>query len=215
MIYPLGTMNWDQPENRALIEQSLDHWIGFKGALQGYSYTGASLICSRIGRRDEAVKLLNQFLDKYVKPNTLYTESGPVIETPLSAARAIQEIVLQSWGGKIRIFPAVPDGWKDASLASMRAEGAFLVDAVRSGGKTTLIRLTSLAGRPCRIVTDMTGPTPTDPAVHLQPQPDGSLLVPIKKGQTITLLPAGQSTPPVIQPVQAQPDRQNYYGLNK
>ena len=35
-------------------------------------------------------------------------ESGPVIETPLSGAQCIHDMLLQSWGGKIRVFPAVP-----------------------------------------------------------------------------------------------------------
>ena len=41
MIYPLYTMSLEQPENRALVEKSLDHWMGLESALRGYSYTGA------------------------------------------------------------------------------------------------------------------------------------------------------------------------------
>ena len=47
----------------------------------------------------------------------MYKESGPVIETPLSAAQSIHDMLLQSWGGKIRIFPAIPATWKDIAYS--------------------------------------------------------------------------------------------------
>src|SRR5262249_41200873 len=131
MIYPLYGMNWDQPENRELITKSLDHWLADPAAFRGYSWTGASSICSMIGRREDAVKYLHNFVDatgKYAaQPNTMYTEAGPVIETPLSAARSIQDLLISSWGGTIRVFPGVPDAWKDVTVDRMRTEGAFLV----------------------------------------------------------------------------------------
>src|SRR3546814_1394901 len=70
----------------------------------------------------------------------MYAESGQNIETPLSAAQSIHDMVLQSWGGAIRIFPAVPAAWPDLVFGDFRAEGAFLVSARRSGGRTAWIR---------------------------------------------------------------------------
>lgn len=88
----------------------------------------------------------------------MYMESGPVIETPLSGAQCIHDMLLQSWGGKIRVFPAVPSQWKDVQFKDLRTEGAFLVSAVRKGGKTSFIRIKSLAGEPCILRTDMANP---------------------------------------------------------
>ena len=68
----------------------------------------------------------------------MYLEAGPVIETPLAAAQAVHEMLLQSWGDTLRVFPAVPAAWKDAAFHDLRAEGAFLVSAVRREGRTTL-----------------------------------------------------------------------------
>src|SRR5262249_4152883 len=56
MVYPLYVMNPDDPDNRKLINTSLDHWMGMPKALRGYSFTGASSICSAVGRRDDALK---------------------------------------------------------------------------------------------------------------------------------------------------------------
>jgi len=194
MIYPLYTMTWDQAEKRDLIATSLDHWIGFEGALKGYSFTGSSSICASIGRRDQAVQLLNAFIERYPRPNTMYLEGSPVIETPLSAAQCVQDLLLQSWGGTIRILPGVPDSWKDVAFHNLRAEGAFLVSAVRKGGKTQFVRVKSLAGGPCRVLVD------------------GELKdLKLAKGEE-TILGSGDRT---IAPVAAQPDRCNLYGGKK
>ena len=40
MVYPLRLVTGERPGERALIEKSLAHWIGFEGALQGYSFVG-------------------------------------------------------------------------------------------------------------------------------------------------------------------------------
>jgi hypothetical protein len=88
----------------------------------------------------------------------MYQEAGPCIETPLHAAQAIQEMLLQSHGGVIRVFPAVPSAWRDVAFHDLRAEGAFLVSAVRRDGKTLWVRVRSLAGEPCRIRPALDGP---------------------------------------------------------
>ena len=158
MIYPLKMVVGETPAERALIERSLAHWIGFEGALQGYSFVGASLISSLLGKGDDAVKYLDTLIGRFVHPNTMYTESGPVIETPLAAAQAIHEMLLQSHGGTIHVFPALPGAWSDAAFAGLRAEGAFLVSAMRRSGRVTSVRLESLAGEPTRLRVDLDRP---------------------------------------------------------
>ncbi|GAB3914058.1 hypothetical protein GCM10029964_124700 [Kibdelosporangium lantanae] len=146
-IYPLYEVTWEQPENRALIETSLNHWISFEGALQGYSFTGAASISAQMLRGDKSALYLNQLMDRFIQPNTMYKESGPVIETPLSAAQSLHDMVCQSWGGVIRLFPAVP--WPDAAVRDFRTQGAFLVSASRQGGTTRWMKVRSEAGAPC------------------------------------------------------------------
>jgi hypothetical protein len=80
-----------------------------------------------------------------------------VIETPLSAVTTINEMLLQSWGGIIRVFPAVPAQWKDASFHDLRAKGSFLVSAARKNGTTQFIRVKSLAGQTCLVKTGWQG----------------------------------------------------------
>jgi len=63
----------------------------------------------------------------YIQANTMYKEAGPVIETPLSGAQSIHDMIIQSWGGVIRVFPAAPDDWKDIAFHDLRTEVADMV----------------------------------------------------------------------------------------
>lgn len=154
MIYPLRLITPNNLTDRERIIRSMNHWIGQKGALQGYSYTGSSSISSLLGNGDDAYRYLKDLLDKYIQPNTLYRESGPVVETPLSAATSMQEMYLQSSGNLLHIFPAVPGAWKNASFIDFRAEKGILVSALRQKGKTAFVQLKTPVDTDCHIRTD-------------------------------------------------------------
>lgn len=222
MVYPLHLVDPRSASARPLIEQSLDHWISFEGALQGYSFTGASAMSSWLGRNDASVVLLNKFLDRYVTPNTMYLEAGPVIETPLAGAAAIHEIVLQSWsmepfGTDIRVFPAVPDAWKEVTIHKMLAEGAFEVSAERRNGKTQFVQIKSLAGAPCHVRTGFDGAVTAHGSRLFDVKTEkGMTTVDLRKGETVVLTPANTSVDQlVIEPVTAQADNLNNYGSRK
>jgi alpha-L-fucosidase 2 len=210
MVYPLYIMNLDQPENHDLVVKSLNHWMGMPRALRGYSYTGAASISALMGHGDDALMYLNRLLDEKILPDTLYTEAGPCIETPLSGAASLNDMLLTSWGGKIRVFPGVPKAWPDVTIENLRTEGAFLVSAVRKGGATRFIRIESLAGEPCRLVTDM--PNPAGAGARVRRVAANDYEVGLQKGETVLLTPSGAETDAVIAPVAPQTDRENYYG---
>jgi len=155
MIYPLYHVNWDDPTSRTLIDTSVGHWLSLSSALRGFSYTGAASLYASTGRGDTALSYLMKFFDPSTsfpcRANTMYTEAGPVIETPLSASQSIHDMLCQSWGGTIRVFPAVPSAWNDVTLHDFRTQGAFLVSAARTGGVTRWVRVRSLAGEPCKL----------------------------------------------------------------
>jgi hypothetical protein len=229
MVYPLHVVDPESADDRPQIEKSLDHWINLKGALRGYSYTGASAMSSWLGRKDDAVRFLEEFLDLHVKANTMYLEAGPVIETPLAAAASIHELALQSWcmepfGTHIRIFPGVPDRWTEVSFHKLRSEGAFEVSAARRGGKNQFVQITSLAGAPCRVSTGLEEPLAASGArifkMDTETDRNGRRLttIDLRKGETVVLTSAKAKVKPEelrIEPVAAQSGRTNSYGLPK
>ncbi|MDF7822733.1 hypothetical protein P4B35_01805 [Pontiellaceae bacterium B12227] len=146
-IYPYHSVNVDQgPEARALIQKSVDNWHSFGGkGSAGYTFTGGCAMYALLGQGDRALELLDQ-LPGRLKPNTMYREGGgPVIETPLSVVESVNHLLLQSWGGVVRIFPAVPSKWKNVEYRDLLCEGAHMVSAKRVDGKTEWLEL--IAGK--------------------------------------------------------------------
>lgn len=60
----------------------------------------------------------------------------------------LQEMMLQSWDGALRIFPSWPNDTA-ARFDRFRAEGAFLVSASWSEGRVTELEIFSEMGHPC------------------------------------------------------------------
>jgi alpha-L-fucosidase 2 len=205
MVYPLYEVTGEVPGNVSLIDRSLRHWISFEGALQGYSFTGAASISAQLLRGDDARFYLSELLRRFVQANTMYRESGPVIETPLSASQSLHDIVCQSWGEVIRVFPAVPATWADLTVHNFRTQGAFLLSAVRRGGRTSFVRLASLAGAPCRVRTGITGPVTVRSAwgrsVPWQMLPNGDLSIDVQQGEEVVIHAAGQRPDLEVGPV--------------
>ena len=208
MVYPLYLINWDQPGSRDLIAKSVAHWHALTGAHRGYSYTGAASMYAMTGDGDTAITYLRKFFDPTTRypcrANTHYTEAGPVIETPLSASQSLHDMFCQSWGGVIRVFPAVPSSWADATLHDFRTQGAFLVSAVRKAGVTRFIRIRSLAGEPLKLRHGLTGHLTVllddgTPA-HTDDLGDGTLAIDLPRGREV-LVHAGSRPDLVIAPV--------------
>jgi alpha-L-fucosidase 2 len=204
-VYPLYLVNWEQPASRELIEKSLHHWISFEGALRGYSFTGAASISAQMGRGDDALRYLRELVARFIQPNTMYYEAGPVIETPLSGAQSLHDMLCQSWGGIIRIFPAVPTAWADVTLHDFRTEGAFLVSAVRTGGATRWIRVRSEAGAPCRVRPGLPGPVTVRGAYGCDPHwrdlGDGTIEIELDRGAEALIYARGSKPHLTIAPV--------------
>ena len=205
MVYPLYLLTWEQPEQRDLIERSLKHWIGFEGALQGYSFTGAASISAQMLRGDASAFYLSELLRRFVQPNTMYKESGPVIETPLSAAQSLHDMACQSWGGVIRVFPALPAAWPDVTLHNFRTQGAFLISAVRRGGVTQFVRVASQAGAPCIVRPGIAGPLTVRGGEDRRPRwrqlPNGDVEIELRRGQEAIIEARGSHPHRVIAPV--------------
>jgi hypothetical protein len=203
--FPLMTVNWDQRENRELIEKSLHHWMSLEPAHRGYSYSGSGSIAARMFRGDEAygyfVKMFDTTKRYPVLENTMYTEAGPVVETPLSGAQTIHDFVCQSWGGVVRVFPAVPSVWPDVVIADHSCEGGFSVTARRAGGRTRFVLVRSRAGEPLVLRHGIDGPVSVVSPVRYHDRGDGTLEIPLRRGQEVLVHPRGRRPDLAVRPV--------------
>ena len=210
MFYPLYLLNAEQQRSKELLEKSIEHWHSMPDNILGFSYTGASLLYAAFGEGNKALEKLNGLFALTLRPNTMYMESGPVIETPLSGAQCVHDMLLQSWGKKIRVFPAVPSQWKNIQFKDLRTEGAFLVSAVRKEGKTINIQIKSLAGEPCTLQTDMKNPIVKIGNATLTTKGENEYTLDLKKGETVTITTQTDAIF-AISPVDGE--GQNFFGL--
>ena len=74
--------------------------------------------------------------------STRYGHTGAWTES-LGIIGPLQEMLMTSWDNIIKIFPATPDAWENASFNNLRAEGAYLVSAKRKAGVTTYVKIVS------------------------------------------------------------------------
>jgi hypothetical protein len=171
-IHPLGLIDWDQGDDvRRTIRAAIgelerlgpDWWCG-------YSYAWLANLAARARDGKRAEKALETFATAFTLRNSFHCngdQSGKgyskmtyrpfTLEGNFAAAAGVQEMLLQSQGGRIRVFPAIPEGWKDVSFATLRAEGAFLVSARRHGGTTDRIEIAAEKAGPCRLVSPWSG----------------------------------------------------------
>lgn len=206
-VYPLYELTGRTPDELALIEKSLAHWVGFEGALQGYTFTGAASMSALLGKGEDALKYLGQLMSRFIQANTMYKESGPVIETPLSAAQSLHDMVCQSWGGVIRVFPALPAAWKDLTVHNFRTQGAFLLSAVREGGTTRWVRLVSEAGAPCVVRHGIAGAVDVRDGrgrpLRFEDAGDGAIRITLRKGDSALVTAKGDRPDLSVGPVTA------------
>jgi hypothetical protein len=227
-LYPLFVLNPDNQSDRELVDKSVVHWhqIGGGKELAGYSYTGAASLYNALGRGNDAESILHHFLNgnigiSVLLSNTFYVESNgsnPVIETPLSAANAISEMLLQSWGGKIRIFPATPDKWQESAFDQLRTQGAFLVSAVRKNGQTQWVKIKSLAGEPCIVkIPGWTRAIQSDKGrkIGIRVLANNEFILDMKVNEEVLLIPDVNPEQKVIEQIKHSAETQNLYGLRK
>jgi alpha-L-fucosidase 2 len=166
-IYPLGVV-----DDRDVVAASLKHLVRIgPGRWSGWTYAWASMIAGRAGRAAMAHQYLRTYLDAFIGPNTFHTnydwrglgvgdigKPAVTLEAGFAAAAAILEMLLQSHGGLIRLFPTVPPTWGDAQFRTLRAEGAFIVSAKMADHAVRFVEIESEAGETCRMHNPFDGP---------------------------------------------------------
>jgi hypothetical protein len=218
MVWPLRLLSVEQPENKALVEKTLKHWLTVENGKQIYGWSSAAASClySCMGDGDHALANLRAHHNnqKFVMPNTQYIEGSPVIECSLVAATALQSMLLQSGDDYIRIFPAVPAEWKDAVFHDLRTEGAFLVSAARRGGKTRWVSIKSLAGEPCKVRLGFDGAFKTSqPSIKIKEVEPGLFELGLGKGQEIIIFQETDDSRPEVAACHPPKESVNVWGV--
>jgi alpha-L-fucosidase 2 len=218
MIYPLYLENIDNTKDKELLERSLRYFQQVSMPMMGASQSSPA--AAALGLGNLALQRMNDILyskspDEKLGRNGMYYLATPCIETTLSYNTCVQDMLLQSWGNKIRVFPALPDEWKDVAFDNFRAEGAFLISARRVNGKTIFVKIKSLAGEPCVICPDINGLPRmiTKKNTKIEEAERGCYRIDLTKGEEVILYEGDSKPEFLIEPLALEPDRINHFGI--
>lgn len=160
-FHPLGMVDMSHgPAGQEIIRNTLrnlekhgpDWWTG-------YSYSWLGNLYARAFEGENAARALKDFATCFTLPSSFHVngdQSGTgkskmtyrpfTLEGNFAFAAGIQEMLLQSHTGIIRVFPAIPESWSDVSFQTLRTQGAFLVSATKEKGVVTQVEITAEKG---------------------------------------------------------------------
>lgn len=222
-IWPLRLMDVARPTaDRALAETSIRHFTDLEGDNCMFKYTGASSLWATLRDGDQALQWLERSLKVLprvpraptVGPNTLYSENGwPTFESPIAASRNLIDLLMQDGDGTLSFFPAVPSTWREASFHDLRAQGGFMISAVRKNGQTQWIRIKSLAGEPCVVRAEWGGDVKqAGPRTVPMRQHDGVIELGLKSGDEVVLYTGARPEAFTVTPLVVPAAKANRWG---
>lgn len=160
-IHPLGNIDYSNSEkDKKIIENSIntldkygsDNWVG-------YSFSWLGNLKARMFDGKGAAKALKIFAENFCLPNSFHVNGDQssngyskhryrpfTLEGNFSFASGIQEMLIQSHSGIVKLFPAIPDEWQDVSFNKLRTEGAFLISAEMKQGNMKSVTVQSEKG---------------------------------------------------------------------
>lgn len=156
-ICPLRLLSY--PEDKEVIDATvLDYEKWGSGMWVGFSFAWMSHLYSIQKNGEGAFEQLRIFWESFCSPNGFhlngdYKKRGYstfhyrpfTLESNMYAADALQEMLLQSKGNVIEVFPAIPGHWQEEEISfrNLRGETGILVSAKRIPFKGYEICLTS------------------------------------------------------------------------
>jgi len=192
MCYDVGSIPTEKSTEPA--------FAAYRGATNMLPWWWMISLHNDIYNADVSLESLRKRLAKWRQPNGVlramdvhshsyigcYTEGmgiiGPIMET-----------MMQSWDGRIRVFPAWPSQI-DGAFTTLRAEGAFLVSAERKDGEIQPFTIFSEAGADCHVVSPWDGDLKVtdqkDKEVKTTDGLGGARCFETKPGATYTIQPA-------------------------
>jgi hypothetical protein len=160
-FHPFGLIDWSNNKKdqeiinatiKRLDEIGPDYWCG-------YSYSWLGNLKARAMDGDGAADALRNFAECFCLRNTFHvngdqTKSGKskytyrpfTLEGNFAFASAINDMLIQSHTGIVKIFPAIPKSWKNASFSKLRTVGAFLISSEMKDGNVVQVEIESVTG---------------------------------------------------------------------
>ncbi|PVM84544.1 hypothetical protein DDF62_22665 [Caulobacter radicis] len=147
-VYPSDQINVrDTPELIAAAKVTLAK----RGDLTtGWGTAWRACLWARMGEGDHAHRILKGLLGpRRTYPNLFDAHPPFQIDGNFGGAAAILEMLVQSWGGELRLLPSLPAAWPNGAITGMRARAGLTLDMAWEKGR---LRSLVLRGRPGQAV---------------------------------------------------------------
>jgi len=169
LVYPATNIGLGSlPAELALVRDEMRRWPEQTWLNHGNAFQTALIGGARVGLEPEfLLDRARRVIKERSRPNLWIFAGGGGIETCSGIPGLINEMLLQSHRGVIRVFPVFPADQR-ASFHRLRTFGAFLVSAGIDRGVVGNVLVESERGRPCVIVNPWPGRSVT---VHREGMP--------------------------------------------
>jgi hypothetical protein len=170
-IWPFGIFDHAKPRDRALIDESIKHWVEMgAGRWCAWCLPWASMICSRTDRPDAALAWLHWLIDNCATEGDTIGVSGVMgamsnwcgpddarrkpgehfeimqLDAHMGLITAVHDLLVHTIDGVIRVLPRVPWRWREASFDNIGCEGGFRIGATVRDNAVVELRVKSTRG---------------------------------------------------------------------
>jgi len=160
-FHPLELIDFSNgDEDKEIIQNTLDNLekVG-PDFWTGYSYSWEANLFARAFEGEKAAEARRIFAKCFCLKNSFHVNGDQckagystmtyrpfTLEGNFAFASAVQEMLIQSHTGVVKLFPAIPSDWQDVSFSTLRTRGAFLVSANMEKGEVSKVEITSEKG---------------------------------------------------------------------
>lgn len=139
-VYPSGQINVrDTPKLAQAARVTLD---ARGDESTGWATAWRLALWARLGDGERAYKILQGLLGPQRTYPNLFDAHPPFqIDGNFGGAAGILEMIVQSWGGEVRLLPALPKAWPRGELRGVRVHGGVELDLAWDRGRPTRLLL--------------------------------------------------------------------------
>ena len=133
--------------------RSLELRLESMGGHTGWSRAWTACCFARAGHGNEAFEHVGKLITDFASPSLLDLHPPRIfqIEGNLGAVAAVLEMLLQSYGARLHLLPALPTAWPEGHVRGLRARGGYTVSIWWRDGQLSKAEIVPLNDGHCTV----------------------------------------------------------------